>query len=167
MQLDCMDYLPNSAGFISGISNFAGPLAMWELQTGPTDYLNVMSVEGLMTSSNSGVSTQTVGLGIPAARGVGINSNIFVKENPYITDALPGCTLYSQWSIQPTASTNYLRRVSLNIQSNAATGLRIPILFNFPNGLKLAPSSSLVLWMIATNTPILMAPYDLSIIVDG
>lgn len=125
-------------------SSTAGPLC--EIQTGPTDYLLIV---GLWFSFNPRIGTVgtliNIGFGQPAARGIGIFGTSPINADGGNTNSSSGVKVYSQWTRQPTAPANFLRRMTYNSPVSAA--VKIP--FRFPRGVKLQPSSSWVLWMLA------------------
>jgi hypothetical protein len=90
-------------------------------------------------------SALNIGLGIPAALGVGPISA--VKMLPEETaDPAAAVLIATQWATKPTIPTNFYRRFG------AATGIGNGVIAGFPRGLSIATSSSLVLWNILANS---------------
>ena len=122
----------------------AGPL--YEIRTGPTDYALISRI-GLRLINAVGSPVSTIGIGVPAARGSGVQvSYPLISESPQVDGN--GLTLAMGWGTPPTVPTTFLRRYSC--LTGAATNesqLHLPI-FNFRWGYKLLPSSSLVIWLI-------------------
>ena len=137
---------------IPGIGGPSGPI--FELQTGATDYLRISEILVSLTntSSNAALIQTTLGVGVPAARGTGnarASVPLSTKEDAGNTNSSPGVVVYTGWTTQPTAPTNYLRRISSSSANNA--GQSTFMRFRFGRGLGVPPSSSLVLWLISTS----------------
>jgi len=146
----------------SGASNFP----ILELQTGATDYVVLHELECMHCDTGVAGNFITFGLGIPAARGVGRNPTYFSFDSG--SDKVPQLAAYTDWSTQPTVPTAYHRRFNMSILDTSNMTQR-PVLFRFPRGLKIAPSSSIVLWEIAIGTNIAntVAIMITSIVADG
>lgn len=97
------------------------------------------SMEVLITAQ-----VTTIGIGIPAAAGIVPTDERLVQAEHLGPPSM--LNIASDWSTPPTAPTNFYRRVSmLGAASNAGQAL-----FKFPNGLKIAPSSTFVVWCITS-----------------
>jgi len=139
------EFSPEAPGSVS-LTNY--PLL--EIQTGPTDFFALLelAIGQVYNSNNSTTGSLVVGIGIPAARGVGINGAALGIENSELTDALPQINCFTAWSKAPTAPTNYMRRMTIS-PSTASSPLCCGEVFRFPKGIKIGPSSSLVLFQIS------------------
>lgn len=90
-------------------------------------------------------SALNIGLGVPAALGVGpISPTKMLAEE--MADPTAAVQIATQWATAPTIPTQFYRR------AGAATGIGNGILLAFPRGLSIAVSSSLVLWNILANS---------------
>jgi hypothetical protein len=90
-------------------------------------------------------SAEAIGLGIAPAQGVG-PYNISPNSGAYDgVSAISAVQVATGWRIPPTTPTNFLRRMSMNSQNQFPA---IPLIISFPRGLKLKPSTSLVLYGI-------------------
>lgn len=161
MQLDCV-VTPGPPSLLLSLATASSPVL--ELQTGPTDFLCLLEISASVTFGLQQTAAYDVGLGVPAARGVGFNPSPFAVENSELTDALPGCQLYTQWTKAPTAPANYLRRMVTN-PWNGGSVMRKVLNFRFPQGLKIGPSSSLVLFLLSSTTNISFV-YDVGLVVE-
>jgi hypothetical protein len=119
-----------------------GPL--FEIHSSATDSAVITEIGINIIMVASGAS---LGVGVPVAAGVGgiplpLSSAAHSPNQP--TSAL---NIFNTWSgAQPTAPTNYFRRINVFANAFPAT-----LVFRFPRGLKLAPASSLVLYQITNN----------------
>jgi hypothetical protein len=85
----------------------------------------------------------SIGLGTPAARGVTPVNTLFQRDYPATSVAPPSTTNGAlAWATSPTAPTTFSRRWSCG----AVTG--VGIVWVFPRGLVIPPSSSIVVWNI-------------------
>lgn len=167
MQLNCVAPW-GSAYPLSGANVFAGPLL--EIQTGPTDFCGILELSFSLTGANNGGQVAYVaGVGVPAAKGIGTVAGSFALENTELTDSLPGTVVYTQWSRAPTAPTTFLRRMTTNnAQASSTTrGPRSPeFRVKFPQGLKMQPSTSMVLWAISF-TQVAGAAPDIAVVIEN
>ncbi len=139
------------------LSQELGPVL--EIQTGPTDYCSILEIEFQMQQNNQAGAQISFGVGKPQAQGVGysISRNALIGENALLTNTSPGVQVFTDWSKQPTVPLNYFRRWTSS--GAATTGQRtIPIRLRFPAGLKMAASSSIVVWSISTGYATLAGP---------
>jgi len=94
----------------------------------------------------AGAGATTLGLGRPAAAGVGATASILLQaEDP----GNPAATINSvlEWTTSdPTAPTNFLRRIGL-----PAT-IAVGVIWTFPRGLIIPIGSNFVLWNIVAVT---------------
>ncbi len=164
MQLDIVSNL-NTQPWSGMLGGNSGPI--WELQTGPTDWLVLLGMIFNFEANTGGGSTVTFGLGKPAAPGVGTSTQTFVIENNELTDVLPGSKLLTTWSTMPTVPANFMRRINVNNLATSVVGNgRIPYInWRFPNGLKIIPNSSLVLWGISLPQAF-PSPFDSSLLIE-
>lgn len=146
----------------TGISSAA---PVWELQTSPTDYLIVLEISANFLANTLASTGLVFGVGAPAARGVGIATQNLIAEST-TTDAMPGTQLLTAWSKAPTAPAIYLRRATVNGANGGVGGGRYQhVNWKFPAGIKINPSSSLVLWGITLSTT-LPFPMDCGILLE-
>lgn len=90
-------------------------------------------------------SAMIIGLGVPAALGVGpISATKMLPEET--ADPAAAVLIATQWATKPTSPTYFYRRI------NAAAGIGNGMITGFPRGLSIAVSSSLVLWNILANS---------------
>lgn len=156
---------PPNWGLLIETNAASGPI--FELQTGPTDNLVILAVNGYVLTTNP-LATQTcsLGFGVPAVKGTGTLSRTFSKSDTSLTNSLPGCTLFAEWTKPPTIPTTFLRRQIFATNMNlTAKGPTFPIRFVFRKGIRVSPSSSLVLWCISAPTAVTYT--DFSIEVDA
>ena len=123
-------------------------LPIWELRTGPTDYIVLLSIGLSFQGSSSTVFAFGFGLGSPAARGINPwpNSITALQDAPHVS--LGGLSIATAWGTPPTAPTAFLRRETVNITGGVGLG---PVLHSFDGGRIMTPSSSLVLWAITAS----------------
>lgn len=147
----------------------ASATPLLEIKTSATDYLVVTEISAsLYWQSNAAtISTYTFGLGTPAAQGLGV-ANVSAGYDDFgNTSRTPGITILTVWSTPPTVPTNFLRQVSSR-SWGGVSGINVPIMFMMPGGIKLAPSSSLVIWTVTASLggadPSI---FDLCIGIDG
>lgn len=122
-----------------------GPL--FEIQSGPTDYAIINGIVFHWNPRASANPTLTMGVGVPAARGVGINGIAFLNGDGGNNNSNSGLRIYSQWNTLPTVPTNFMRRLSISFSN----GHWATIPFRFSKGIKMQPSTSLVFWSIAAS----------------
>ncbi len=139
MQLNCVALL--------GSSYFLQPGPLFELQTGPTDYLVLLELQVWAQANAAATQLVALGLGIPAARGVGVLPAAPQPEDGGTLNTAAGTQLYTAWSTLPTIPANFLRRRSMSLVT-AAQG--VPDFWRFRSGLKILPSSSFVFWLITS-----------------
>jgi hypothetical protein len=133
-------------GFVP-VSAWAGsPGAVFEIKTGPTDYAILTEVLIYVGALGSGPTAQlTLGFGKSASAGTLVNPTAVSSLDGSRTDAASGVTYGTQWSVYPTAPTNYLRRYT-----SPGTTYFSRIKWHFSHGLKVAPSSSWSAWIITS-----------------
>jgi hypothetical protein len=90
-------------------------------------------------------SALNIGIGVPAALGVGpISPTKMLPEE--VADPAAAVLIATQWATKPTIPNAFYRRVG------AATGIGNGLIVAFPRGLSIAVSSSVVLWNILANS---------------
>lgn len=98
-----------------------------------------------MLQAAAAASALNIGIGVPAALGIGpISVTKMLAEET--ADPNAPCVIATQWTTKPTIPNAFYRRVG------AATGIGNGIILGFPRGLTIAVSSSLVLWNILANS---------------
>lgn len=115
--------------------------AAQEVRTASTDRAMLMEAGIFLNAATA----STVGLGRPAAIGVTPTSPVtLLAEDP----GAPAGTVTSAlaWGTGPTVPANFFRRVNLPAVVGAG------IIWNFPRGLWLPISSSVVLWNISATS---------------
>jgi hypothetical protein len=120
---------------------------LFEIRTGPTDYcvINRVVLGALVT----GAEGPGFGIGVPGARGSGVKVSYALQpESPWGISA-SGVTIALDWNVPPTIPSTFFRRIKSN--SNAIVSA-VPAVMQFPSGLKMLPSSSIVLWMTGIAT---------------
>ena len=112
------------------------------LLTGPTDYANISEIIVNCVSSNHAINVPTLYVMAIGDTGTYRKSSLaqMARGDGGSSDMLPGIFLVNQWTVKPTLPTSYLRRF---IGTYAGTTTRT---MTFPRGLKLAPSTALILW---------------------
>lgn len=118
-----------------------GPLL--EIQTGPTDYAIITEISIVIYVTGQATIPYPIGFGTPATKGVGVNTGGAQAVDPR-GDAPPGVHVYSLWQTWPSAPTFYLRR--LIFVGPSTTNGAFWVRFYFPSGIKMAPTSSRVVW---------------------
>lgn len=89
-------------------------------------------------------SALNIGLGVPAALGIGpISPTKMLAEEG--ADPAAAVLIATQWTTKPTVPTAFYRRWA------AVTGVGNGLVVGFPRGLSIAVSSSVVLWNILAN----------------
>lgn len=129
------------AKFAFGVrtSNVTISNAAWEIRTGASGRAKLYEL-GLF---NAAATAQSIGFGIPAARGATPTSPVdFQSEDPAELIVTGWLQSALAWTTSPTAPTNYYRRIALPASIGAG------IVWTWPFGLSLAVSSSLVLFNI-------------------
>lgn len=122
-----------------------------EVRTAATDKPYVMEIGIFLAAATA----STYGIGRPAAIGVTPTTPVTVlAEDP----ADPAGTVVTAlaWGTPPTAPVDFFRRISL------PTTIGAGVIWSFPRGLRIAVSSSIVFWNLATNS----AAVDNHIVVD-
>lgn len=122
----------------SGSSGAAG----WEIRNGATTKAKVMEVGLSLVAATASV----IGLGRPAAIGITPTSPVtFLDEGD--GGAPAGLLTHAiAWGTGPTVPAAFLRRVSLPATIGAG------VIWQFPEGLGLPISGSIVLWNLAANS---------------
>ena len=125
---------PNGAVTSSGtISRILG------VYTGPTDYATISNIQGHFDQSNY---SQNYGfrLGVASSLGTYRKSNItaLAQNNSGDTSSLPGLFAVTRWLVNPGLPANFLRAWVCAYASPR------DFRFDFPRGLKLAPSNALL-----------------------
>lgn len=166
-----MDLSPSMVGY-GGVfpipmtgsnSGVTGPLL--EIQTSPTDFVVVTEIilGKLVGKSGTGNTSFVIGVGRPAAIGVGINPNSFLYNDKGNSTSPPSASIYTWWTKPPTIPANFLRRFTLQL---ALGQPQIPSFF-FGRGIKIQPSSSLVVWLITSANATGVCLIEPSIGLDG
>ncbi len=96
-----------------------------------------------MTLSLVNGTTSIVGVGFPAAIGLGPTLTYGLQEDPPVPGSTVGVAL--SWTTGPTAPANFYRRATVA----GPVGSSWP--FTFPRGLVFTYRQSIVLWNLATN----------------
>ena len=139
----------NSGTFIGGqsfVANVPGAgatIPVVEMLASPTNQ-PIISEVGFMLAATAAVISGNLALGIAPNQGVG-QYNISPNSGSY--DGSSGGSILqfaTAWRILPTVPTKFVRRVTVS------TGEFLPISIRFPRGLKIAPSTSLVLYVLGT-----------------
>jgi len=122
--------------FMGGAS---GSVPIFDVRTSATDYVSLLHLDmELFCGSSSPVA---VGLGVPATPGV-----VRLPASPLLSEdaavPTPGVIIGTDWTTPPTIPAKFIRRCSIYTVLTAQWRLV------FPEGLKIAPSSSVVLWGI-------------------
>lgn len=118
-----------------------GATILFDIRTSPTDYAIVRQFEvslGVSTFVSNGVS---FGIAKPSVLGTA-NQNGIRWLNEEGVDVVPNITIGTDWPIMPAAPTTYIRRF---IMSDTVVCPYI----NIPMNVKIAPSSSLGLFLIS------------------
>jgi hypothetical protein len=97
-----------------------------------------------MFQASAAASALNIGIGVPAALGIGPISPVKMLAEEYV-DPASAVQIATQWTTKPTVPTTFYRRVG------AAAGVGNGLMLAFPRGLTIAVSSSLVLWNILAN----------------
>ena len=120
--------------------------AMCDLESSATESPALLAVD--INAFIGSTETLVVGLGLASNTPVPSFSIPFAPEYP--ND--PPCTsiLATAWSVAPAAPTNFFRAFRAVESATATVGYYQ--LLTFPRGLKISPSSSLVLWNSNANT---------------
>lgn len=126
-----------------GVRTSSGTAATpaWEIRTAVTDRAALLEMGVFLAAATA----STFGLGRPAVNGAGGTTPVtFPAEDP---GDPPGTvqSILAGWSTTPTAPANFFRRIGL--PGTIGTG----VIWTFPRGLKIAISTSFVLWVIATS----------------
>lgn len=120
----------------------SGGIPICELSTSATDFVRVTRI-----FINWTTTPQTYGIGKPAVSGIPkVTGPVLAAYDGGNSGYLPNVTLSTDWLQRPTAPAQFFRRVSSfpNMTSDIYT-------LSFNRGLGLAPSSSLVMWLITGN----------------
>lgn len=118
-----------------------------EIQTDATTRFLLLDLQITFTNNNLSSSQIAFGLGFSATAGIGLSSASPQVENTGLTDVLPGVNIWSSWSQPPTVPANFFRRFTYT-----AGALQRSFLLDFPNGIKVQPSSSLSFWTAGAPT---------------
>jgi hypothetical protein len=149
-----------SANFLSvggtisdALLNVSGTGAFAEFIVGPTDYPAITEI-GVVLYNFGGLAV-SIGVGVPSAAGIGPQylAPAFGVYNP--NDVQGGISIATAWQKPPGVPSKFFRRaIPQTGQGQAA------YVFRFPRGLRLAPSSSLVLWNSLASAGGRQAIYD-------
>lgn len=116
--------------------------AGWSIISAAANNPRIMEV-GL--SQNTGTATSW-GFGRPAANGATPTSPVaFLTESDNASAGAAVTTACLAWTTQPTAPTNFLRRISTPASVGAG------VIWTFPMGLGMPVSSNLVVWNITAS----------------
>ena len=124
----------------------ASALALLEIIAGPTDSPVITRIELAFICGSAGATATDLGLGYPAAQGVSPQAPVLTPSVYDPNNAPTAVSVATAWRIAPTPPTKYLRRAQAIPTVGASTAM---FAWNFPRGLKLAPSSSLVVYNVA------------------
>ena len=150
-------FVPGGSGAPVLWQGVAGP--MLEIQSSPTDFLRLSAFEFTRTAGGNANGVITIGIGVPAAKGVpltinGINASCLTVcgDDSGNNGTTPWVSVLYDWRTQPTAPTQFLRRQTFGeYVYSAADQTVVQISWRFQRGLVIPPSSSLVFWMINNN----------------
>ena len=121
-------------------SGAASGTAAWEIRTG-AQRIYIMEL-GL---SLAAATASTYGFGRPAAIGVTPTSPVIPPpEDPANGAAV--CSSALAWATGPTVPAIFMRRIGLPATIGGG------VIWTFPRGVVVAPSSSIVLWNLAANS---------------
>lgn len=161
-------YILAPSGFnmecFTGGANPSGPII--EIQSSATDYLILTELsvaQAVFTAANTAV----YGLGFSSSAGVGFGAQTVIFEDSGNNSAKSVASLFCSWTKFPGIPTNFLRRRTAITQGATAANNSYPIIWRFPNGLKLNPSSSLVLWLITVTGANASTYHDVTVVVDS
>lgn len=122
--------------------------AAWEVRTVSTNKPKLME---LGVNQNVAGTAMQIGLGRPAAIGVTPTTPVTFLDESDGGTATPGdgapaglSTCAIAWGTGPTVPANFFRRVAFPAAIGAG------IIWTFPRGLGIAPSNSIVIWIINT-----------------
>jgi len=112
------------------------------LVTGPTDYANISEIQVMNVSSNYGGGFDVgLGIGSPGTpRKFSLEQK--ARADTGSSDSLAGIFLVNQWTVPPSVPTKFIRRWTNPYTHSWSTKL------TFVRGLKLAPSTALILWSL-------------------
>lgn len=146
---------------IAGDSN----VPLFEIQTTATDRARVLGIGGSFCGTTAGALE--LGIGTPAAAGMIVRRPAFLANDAGNTNPF-SVYIGAEWTILPTAPTSYLRRQALRQSGGAANNSLGPFYFPIINGFLMAPSSSLVLWLISqiSASATITAPWIMDFYVD-
>lgn len=114
--------------------------AAMDLKSGASLVPSIMEVGiNLLTATAS-----TYGLGRSGNVPTQTTPTLLQAEDPTAAACASGCAV--AWSVAPTVPAAQFRRVSLPATAGAG------VIWTFPRGLKLAVSTSMLLWNLATNS---------------
>lgn len=99
------------------------------------------------TQTAAPTSAAVYGLGRPAAIGIAPSVTVYDLDEQLGASINALANTATAWGTGPTVPANFFRRCTVN--NIAGAGQR----WNFPRGLLIAVSTSLVLWIISTQTP--------------
>lgn len=111
----------------------------WEIQTGSTDDVSVLEISFGWTAATTAVP-QDILLGRPPTRGVGTAVTFVAEDFDSPVSTTTGIVTWTTGQT-PGVPTSFLRRVNLNGAD------RDPIVWYFPEGLRIAASGSLALYI--------------------
>ena len=130
--------------------------AVFDIRTSSTDYALLLSLE--LTTIGASGSAISLGIGTPASIGVAKPSGIVLLAED--ASKPPNVSVGIDWTTPPTSPAKFLRRMSIVGSSNTTTR------YVFPEGLKIAPGSSMVLWAI-TAVSAAMVQFLANVEIDG
>lgn len=138
-----MSRIYSSSAFVGGYSSsVAGPIC--DLESSAIESPALLALD---FSLKLGTSTSSIfGLGAASNTPVAIGSQGFLPYNP--SDPICTSVLATEWSTAPAVPANFFRIFNFTNNHYAL------FTFTFPRGLKLQPSSSLVLWSIQVNNTV-------------
>lgn len=130
-----------SLGFATLDGTVSLPCA--EIRSTSSDRPRILEIGMLQVAAAA--SAMQIGLGVPAAVGIGpIAATKLLAEEP--AEPFPAVTIATQWTTKPTVPTAFYRRYG------AAAGVGNGVIVGFPRGLSVALNSSVVMWNILANS---------------
>lgn len=125
--------------------------ALLELIAGPTDRPVITEIGFHLTTTFQLTTTVALGLGVPAANGVGPQPSMFGSQPYEANYPASAVQMITAWVKPPTAPTTYLRRQSV-VQGffNSADGMfATPCVWKFPRGLTMSQNQHLVVFALS------------------
>jgi hypothetical protein len=118
-------------------TNVTSANATWEIRAGTKEY-KLIEIGFFLNAA----TLTTIGLGVPAAIGVTPTTPVTFLNESDVNARATNVQSSLAWGTGPTVPTNFYRRIAF--PANQGSG----VIWQFPRGLAVASSSSLVLWNI-------------------